>query len=115
MSKYFKEVTLDLPAPVQPQKLVFPEIEAFRPAIDKFRAEIGKIQMGTSDYVIGAIQFPKGICIPATVLDRFYSKPCEETLKSFLEACQQDFGIRAAKAIAEWFSEFYPKTKEMVK
>jgi hypothetical protein len=114
-NKYFQEVEFTPAAPPHPSKPPFPDVEAFRQAIDKFRAEVMKIKMGTSDYVKGAIQFPKDICIPATVLDRFYSKPCEETLRAFLESCQQDFGIRAARAIAEWFSEIYPKAKEMVK
>jgi hypothetical protein len=115
MSKYFKQVDLFPPAPPAPEIPDFPPAEAFRGAIEKFREEVSKITRGTSDHVKGAIHFPKGICIPQVVLDRFYSAPSEKTLREFLEACQQDFGTRAAKAIAGWFGEVFPKAKEMVK
>ena len=114
-SKYFNEVEFESPKPTTPPVPEFPPAEAFRPAIDKFRKEVDMIKRGTSDHVKGAIQFPKDICIPQVVLDRFYTKPNERTLRDFLESCKQDLGIRAATAIAGWFGEVYPKAKEMVK
>lgn len=114
-SRYFEEVALEAPKATQPAIPEFPEVEAFRDAIDEFRKEVNHIKKGTSKNVKGAIQFPKDICIPQVVLDRFYTRPSEATLREFLEICQQDLGQRAAKAIAEEFGKVYPKAKEMVK
>lgn len=115
MSKYFEklEFAQEFPKPKPVEQ--FPEAEKFRKAIDLYREEVDRIQKGTSKNVPRAIQFPKGICLPSVVLDRFYSAPSEQYLRDFLEVCKQDFGLKAATAIAEWFGEIYPKAKEMVK
>lgn len=115
MSKYFKPIDFDPPASPETERVPFPEAEAFRAAIEKYREEIERIQRGTSNLVPKAVQFPKGICIPSVVLDRFYSVPSERTLKDFLDSCAQDFGARMATTVAEWFSETYPPAANMVK
>ena len=115
-NRYFEEVDLSPNSSIRKAPVEqFPAAEEFREAIDLFHKEVESMKMGNSDLVVGAIQFPKDICIPSVVLDRFYAKPNQENLRTFIESCQQDLGGRAAKQIAIWFGDVYPKAKEMVK
>lgn len=98
------------------KEVKFPDLsETLKPAFEKLTKEIEALELGTSVFRKGAIQFPKGICFPDRALKGYRSQPTKENLQGLFSAVKQDLGARVHDAFIEWCVECVPNLGELLR
>ena len=116
MSKLFDEVEfvykpMEAPkAPKPPPIPEFPSLDTFKPAIEKIRIEMIRVEEGTSE-LRSAMYFPKDNNPARNTLNLFEKDTNERTLIKFFELVKQDYGTRVHDTFVVWVREVYTDLK----